>query len=61
MIIGFALIDPSTDMTHQFARIPEMDFDYADLTDNHGRATLSTEYGFAASAKRLRAWVGTKE
>ncbi len=50
MIIGcFALIDPFTDMSHQFARIREMGFDYADLTDNHDGATLGTEYGFAAS------------
>jgi inosose dehydratase len=50
MIIGcFALIDPFTPMPHQFARIREMGFDYADLTDNHDGATLGTEYGFAAS------------
>ena len=50
MIIGcFALIDPFTDMTHQFARIRQMGFDYADLTDNHDGATLGTEYKFAAS------------
>jgi inosose dehydratase len=50
MQIGcFALIDPFTDIDHQFARIREMGFDYADLTDNHDGATLGTEYGFAAS------------
>ena len=50
MIIGcFALIDPFTDMAHQFARIREMGFDYADLTDNHDGASLGSEYGFAAS------------
>jgi inosose dehydratase len=50
MIIGcFALIDPFTDMAHQFARIREMGFDYADLTDNHDGATLGSEYGFSAS------------
>ncbi len=50
MIIGcFALIDPFTNIQHQFARIREMGFDYADLTDNHDGATLGTEYQFAAS------------
>ena len=50
MIIGcFALIDPFTDMAHQFARIRQMGFDYAALTDNHDGATLGTEYKFAAS------------
>jgi len=50
MIIGcFDLIDPFTDMSHQFARIREMGFDYVNLTDNHDGATLGTEYGFAAS------------
>ncbi len=50
MIIGcFALIDPFSDMDHQFARIREMGFDYADLTDNHDGASLGSEYGFAAS------------
>ncbi|MFW6060548.1 MAG: sugar phosphate isomerase/epimerase family protein [Phycisphaeraceae bacterium] len=50
MDIGcFALIDPFTDIAHQFARIRAMGFDFADLTDNHDGATLGTEYGFAAS------------
>ncbi|MBI1336251.1 MAG: TIM barrel protein [Phycisphaera sp.] len=50
MIIGcFALVDPFTNIQHQFKRIREMGFDYADLTDNHDGATLGVEYQFAAS------------
>jgi len=64
MIIGcFALIDPFTDIAHQFQRIRAMGFEHADLTDNHDGATLGTAYGFAASISldahpaRIRAMV----
>jgi inosose dehydratase len=50
MMIGcFALMEPFTPMRRQFARIRELGFDFADLTDNHDGATLGTEYGFSAS------------
>ncbi len=50
MKIGcFALVEPFTDMRRQFAAIAEMGFAYADLTDNHGGASLGAEFGFAAT------------
>ena len=50
MIIGcFALVEPFTPMERQFEAIREMGIEYADLTDNHDGASLSAEYGFAAS------------
>ncbi|MBT3199541.1 MAG: sugar phosphate isomerase/epimerase [Phycisphaerales bacterium] len=50
MIIGcFALIEPFTPMERQFEAIAEMGIKYADLTDSRDGASLSAEYGFAAS------------
>lgn len=50
MRIGcFALIEPFRDLRRQFQAIAEMGFDFADLTDNHGGASLGAEFGFAAS------------
>lgn len=46
----FALVEPFTPLAHQFKRIGEMGFRYADLTDNHDGASLGVEYGFAATA-----------
>jgi inosose dehydratase len=50
MNIGcFALVQPFTDISHQFRLIREMGFAYADLTDNHNGGMLGVEYGFSAS------------
>ena len=50
MKIGcFALVEPFTPMSRQFAAIREMGIEYADLTDNHDGASLGVEFGFAAS------------
>lgn len=45
----FALVEPFTDMAHQFQVIRGMGIDHADLTDSHDGASLGVEFGFAAS------------
>ena len=50
MEIGcFALIDPFSTLDHQLARIAEMGFKYADVTDNHPGGLLGREFGFSAT------------
>lgn len=51
MTVGcFALVDPFSVLEHQLARIREMGFRYADVTDNRDGGQLGVEFGFAATA-----------
>jgi inosose dehydratase len=45
----FALIDPFSCLEHQLQRIQEMGFKYADITDTHRGALLSSGYNFSAT------------
>ena len=45
----FALVDPFETLDHQLARIADMGFEYADVTDNHPGGLLGREFGFAAT------------
>jgi len=50
MIIGcFALLQPFSPLSRQFAAIRELGLAHADLTDNHDGASLGAEFGFSAS------------
>ena len=46
----FALVDPFATLDHQLARIADLGFKYADVTDNHPGGLLGREFGFTATA-----------
>jgi inosose dehydratase len=51
MTIGcFALVDPFSTLDHQLARISELGFRHADVTDNADGGCLGVEFGFTAVA-----------